>query len=126
MTDQERIIRILTNKKNQRTLVQKPDNEGKEKSHRHREDSVPKKSLTPELEGDKEIEEQESKNNSHGKPCKVMKIQKMELQGEFKKIKPSTFDGRSEEGAKAWLVNIKKYFRIYEYSSNLKAYLEIY
>jgi hypothetical protein len=34
------------------------------------------------------------------------------LEGEFKKIKPSTFDGGSRTGeeAEAWLLDIKKYF----------------
>ena len=50
----------------------------------------------------------------------------MELQGEFHKIKPPTFDGEAEEVAKAWLININKYFQVYEYSSNLKARLAIY
>ena len=34
------------------------------------------------------------------------------LEGEFKKIKPISFDGESKKGeeAKAWLLEIKKYF----------------
>ena len=34
------------------------------------------------------------------------------LEGEFKKIKPSTFDGESRTGeeAEAWLLDIEKYF----------------
>lgn len=31
-----------------------------------------------------------------------------------------------EEAPKAWLININKYFHIYEYDNNLKARLEIY
>ena len=44
------------------------------------------------------------------------------LEGEFKKIKPTSFDGESKTGeeAKAWLQDIKKYFQIYNYSSNMK------
>jgi hypothetical protein len=44
------------------------------------------------------------------------------LEGEFKKIKPSTFDGESRMGeeVEAWLLDIKKYFQIYNYSSNMK------
>jgi hypothetical protein len=36
------------------------------------------------------------------------------LEGEFKKIKPATFDGESRTGeeSKAWLLDIKKYFQI--------------
>jgi hypothetical protein len=50
------------------------------------------------------------------------------LEGEFKKIKPSTFDGESRTGeeAEAWLLDIKKYFQIYNYSSNMKVRMAIY
>eukprot|EP00253_Pinus_taeda_P006409 PITA_06409 len=48
------------------------------------------------------------------------KRQRMELQGEFRKIKPPHFDGEQEEAAEAWLININKYFQLYEYDQNLK------
>ena len=46
----------------------------------------------------------------------------------LKKIKPSTFDGesRTREEAEAWLLDIKKYFQIYNYSSNMKVRMSIY
>jgi hypothetical protein len=50
------------------------------------------------------------------------------LEGEFKKIKPTTFDGESRTGeeAEAWLLDIKKYLQIYNYSSNMKVRMAIY
>jgi hypothetical protein len=44
------------------------------------------------------------------------------LEGEFKKIKPSTFDGKSRTGeeVEVWLLDINKYFHIYNYSINMK------
>eukprot|EP00253_Pinus_taeda_P022539 PITA_22539 len=50
----------------------------------------------------------------------------MELQGEFRKIKPPHFDGESEEAAEAWLINMNKYFQVYEYDHHLKARLAIF
>jgi len=50
----------------------------------------------------------------------------MELQEEFRKIKPHTFDGAREEGAKPWLLNMIKHFQVYDYESYLKACLTIY
>jgi hypothetical protein len=49
------------------------------------------------------------------------------LEGEFKNIKPATFDGESGTGEKveAWLLDIKKYFRIYNYFSNMKVRMAI-
>ena len=52
--------------------------------------------------------------------------QKKELQGEFRKIKPPSYDGEKEEDVEAWLLNMIKYFQVYEYESNLKARLSIY
>jgi hypothetical protein len=50
------------------------------------------------------------------------------LEGEFKKIKPTTFDGESRTGeeSEAWLLDIKIYFQIYNYSSNMKVRMVIY
>ena len=50
------------------------------------------------------------------------------MEGEFKKIKPTSFDGESKtrEEAKAWLLDIKKYFHIYNYSSNMKVQIVVY
>ena len=50
----------------------------------------------------------------------------MELHGEFKKIKPPRFDGEKEEVAEAWLINMNKYFQVYDYDNGLKARLAIY
>jgi hypothetical protein len=50
------------------------------------------------------------------------------LEGEFKNIEPTTFDGESKIGeeVEAWLLDIKKYFQIYNYSSNMKVRMAIY
>jgi hypothetical protein len=50
------------------------------------------------------------------------------LEGEFKNIKPAIFNGESRTGeeAEAWLLDIKKYFQIYKYSSNMKLRMAIY
>jgi hypothetical protein len=45
-----------------------------------------------------------------------------EITGEFKNIKPPVFNGEIETGeeAEAWISGMKKYFQIYNYSSELK------
>jgi hypothetical protein len=50
------------------------------------------------------------------------------LEREFKKIKPSTFDGESKTGeeVEAWMLDTKKYLQIYDYSSNMKVRMAIY
>ena len=44
------------------------------------------------------------------------------LEGEFKKTKPSTFDEESGTGeeVEAWLLDIKKCFKIDNYTNNMK------
>ena len=51
-----------------------------------------------------------------------------ELQGEVKKIKPLIFKGESEKGedAEAWLLGMRKYFCIYNYSYRTEANIAIH
>lgn len=51
-----------------------------------------------------------------------------ELTGEFRKIKPPTFNGEVEKGeeVEAWLSGMKNYFQIYNYSNKLKEKMAIY
>jgi hypothetical protein len=54
------------------------------------------------------------------KKKKTSKSQKFE---EFRKAKPPSFDGEIKKGeeAEAWLLGLKKYFRVHDFSENLKA-----
>ena len=49
-------------------------------------------------------------------------------QDEFRKAKPSTYDGeiKMEQEAEAWLLGIKKYFQVQDYSGNMKARVAIF
>jgi hypothetical protein len=64
------------------------------------------------------------KNSSHsqrkGKKRNHSKIHDPE---EFKKAKPPSFNGDIEKGeeVEAWLLDLKKYFRVHDYFENLKA-----
>ena len=49
-----------------------------------------------------------------------------ELQCEFQKIKPPSYDREKEEDVEAWLLSMTDYFQFYEYESNLRARLVIY
>jgi hypothetical protein len=50
------------------------------------------------------------------------------LQGELRKLKPPNFDGENKKGeeVEAWLLGIRKYFQLHNYSSNLEARISIY
>jgi hypothetical protein len=101
--------------------IRKEDNHDKEVSKRASKNSGPETKKgdssfegTPSAE-DKTITDRKRKQVDH-------------LEGEFKRIKSATFDGESGTGeeAEAWLLDIKKYFHIYNYSSNLKVRMAIY
>jgi hypothetical protein len=46
----------------------------------------------------------------------------------LRKTKPPTFDGEIKKGeeAEAWLLGLKKYFRVHDYSENLKSQITIF
>jgi hypothetical protein len=50
------------------------------------------------------------------------------LQGEVKKINPPSFDGENNKGedAYAWILGMRKYFKLHNYSSNVKAIIAAY
>jgi hypothetical protein len=43
------------------------------------------------------------------------------LQGELRKLRPPSFDGEREreDDVEAWLLGLKRYFQLHNYSSNL-------
>jgi hypothetical protein len=51
-----------------------------------------------------------------------------ELKGEMNKIKPPRFDGEynNEEDAKTWLIGMKKYFQLQNYSSHAEGRIVMY
>ena len=67
-----------------------------------------------------------SEDNHHTRKRKFKPYE--EIYGEFKKIRPPTFNGETEKGeeAESWLSGMKKYFQIYNYSNKLKARMAIY
>eukprot|EP00253_Pinus_taeda_P012038 PITA_12038 len=73
-----------------------------------------------------EIPEEEEDQFANASEQQTSKRQKVELQGEFRKIKPPHYDGEQEEAVEAWLINMNKYFQLYEYDHNLKARLAIF
>jgi len=69
---------------------------------------------------------EESRSN-WDKPSRRRKYRKDELQGELKKVKPPRFRGDNEKGeyVEAWLLGMRKYFHIYNYSSKMEANIVI-
>jgi hypothetical protein len=59
---------------------------------------------------------------------KHRKSGKEELKGEMNKIKPPTFDGehKKEEDAETWLLGMKKYFQLQNYSAHAEGRIAMY
>jgi hypothetical protein len=80
-------------------------------------------------EADKSKGSSSSKDESHSqRKGKKRKHSKTHGPEEFKKSKPPSFDGDIKKGeeAKAWLLGLKKYFRVHDYSKNLEARITIF
>eukprot|EP00253_Pinus_taeda_P011891 PITA_11891 len=110
--EQERILKSLSDKQNQ--LPANPSAEQQRMSEEQNHHIPPEGSEEMEERSDNVFDQQTSKR------------QKVELQGEFRKIKRPHFDGEQEEAAEAWIINMNKYFQLYEYDNNLKARLAIF
>ena len=114
--EKERNMKILLDRKNLRNLDPTLDNGNREETRRQQ-------GYHPKGGGARMDNEEESGNTSSSRGPKWPKI---ELQGEFKKIKPPLFEWEEKEAIEAWLINMNKYFQIYEDDDNLKAWLEVY
>jgi hypothetical protein len=80
-------------------------------------------------ETDNSKESSSSKTSSHSqRKIKKRKHSKSHDPEEFKKAKPPTFDGEIKKGeeTKVWLLGLKKYFRVHDYSENSKVQIAIF
>jgi hypothetical protein len=72
------------------------------------------------------------RTHSSSSPSPVRKHKKKsgvdELQGEMNKIKPPTFDGehKKDEDVETWLLGMRKYFQLHNYSSQEEGRISIY
>ena len=109
--------------------MEKFQSEGKDKpigsentSYQHKskmsKQSKIESSSSSEIYGDSQRKNQQYSSDSSEDNYQYMKRKYKpyeEISGEFKKIKPPTFNGETEKGeeAKSWLFGLKKYFQIF-------------
>jgi hypothetical protein len=86
-----------------------------------------RESSSEETDNSKEFSSSETSSHSQ-KRIKKRKHSKRHDPEEYKKSKPPTFDGEIKKGeeAEVWLLGLKKYFRVHDYSENLKALITIF
>jgi hypothetical protein len=77
-------------------------------------------SSSEETDNSKELSSSETSSHSQRRR-KKRKHSKSHEPKEFKKSKPPTFDGEIKKGeeAEVWLLGLKKYLRVHDYSENL-------
>ena len=93
--------------------------EGSKSSTRRRRRTSSGSSDSEESSGDSSFSSHKRKRKRHHRD---------RTRDEFKKSKPPTFDGEIKTGqeAEAWLLGIKKYFQVYDYSGNMKERVAIF
>lgn len=129
----EILLKNIIEKKKNRQIRHTSSNDGqgppREKSHKWKEQGITSEESELVESSDKGKMIVSSNNNTSKQVEPKTKKRKgfgIELYGEFKKSRPPTFDGELEEGPEAWLLNMGKYFQVYNYPSNLKARLSIF
>lgn len=60
------------------------------------------------------VEEEHISSKIH---TKLERKPKVELHEESRKLKPPKYDGESHEVLEAWLLNINRYFQVYDYTT---------
>ena len=78
--------------------------------------------------GSSDSEESSGDSSSSSHKRKRRRHHRDRSRDEFKKAKPPTFDGEVKTGqeAESWVLGIKKYFQVQDYSGNMKARLAIF
>ena len=81
---------------------------------------------SPSQSSESEGPTRDSSSSSHGNERK--RRYKNHSRDEFKKAMPPTFNGEIKNGqeVEAWLLGIRKYFQVQDYSGNMKARVAIF
>ena len=76
----------------------------------------------------KHLDRETHSSSSPSPTRKHRKSGREELKGEMNKIKPPTFDGehKKEEDAETWLLGMKKYFQLQNYSAHAEGRIAMY
>jgi hypothetical protein len=98
-------------------------------SHRPPDEKTRARSVTRHHHHSLRHSNKRSHNNSIPSPVTKHKRSGVdEVRGEMNKIKPPTFDGehKKDEDAETWLLGMRKYFQLHNYSSHAEGIIYIY
>jgi hypothetical protein len=99
------------------------------RSHRPSDEKIKARSVSIHLHHSSRHSNKRSDSNSCPSPVRKNKRSGVyELRGEMNKIKPPTFDGehKKDEDEETWLMGMRKYFQLHNYSSHAKGRIYIY
>jgi hypothetical protein len=112
----------------EKKLVKESDSSRSE-SHKSSEEKGKVKSASRHHHHPQRHSHKRAGNNSSLSPVRRYKRSGVdELRGEMNKIKPPTFDGehKKDEDAETWLLGMRKYFQLHNYSSHAEGRITIY
>jgi hypothetical protein len=112
----------------ERQLVKNSDS-NKSGSHKPSEEKIKVKSASRHHHHSQRHSHKRAGNNSSLSPVRRYKRSRVdELRGEMNKIKPPTFDGehKKDEDVETWLLGMRKYFQLHNYSSHAEGRIVIY
>jgi hypothetical protein len=109
--------------------LDKESGSSKSGSHMHSDEKIKARSVRRDHHHSLRHSNKREHNNSSPSPVTKHKSSGVdELRGEMNKIKPPTFDGeyKKDEDAETWLMGMRKYFQLYNYSSHAEGRISIY
>jgi hypothetical protein len=112
----------------EKKLVKESDSSRSE-SHKYSEEKGKVKSASRHHHHPQRHSHKRVGDNSSLSPVRRYKRSRVdELRGEMNKIKPPIFDGehKKDEDVKTWLLGMRKYFQLHNYSSHAKGRISIY
>jgi hypothetical protein len=111
----EILLKNMTEMKQNKNVGQTSSNAKKEfsndESHKHKDHPIISDKTKLLTEGSSEDNSKRSTLQKTIPKTKEKKWHDNKLFGEFKKIRPPNFDGESEEGVEAWLLNMENIFK---------------
>ena len=127
----EYLLDIMTNQEKDKKSAIKTDSETTIYKHKGKRAKYTDSETSSEIKPSscREIQIYISDNNEGDRKHRRKKYKPYkEIFGEFKKIKPPTFNEEEKKGEEyeSWISKMKKYFQIYNYSDILKAIMAIY
>jgi hypothetical protein len=109
--------------------LDKKSDSSKSGSHRSPDEKRKSKSVGRHYHHSQGHSKRRAHNSSSPSPTRKHMISGVdELKGEMNKIKPPTFDGeqKKEEYVETWLLRMRKYFQLHNYSSHAEGRIAMY